>query len=43
MTTWVAATEGGKTRPSSSECTMMTAPISRVETPQDEAHTKSEV
>mmetsp|Transcript_95751 Transcript_95751/g.239924 ORF Transcript_95751/g.239924 Transcript_95751/m.239924 type:complete len:201 (-) Transcript_95751:1073-1675(-) len=43
MTTWVAANTGGSTRPSSSECTMMTAPMRRVDTPQDEAQTYSEV
>mmetsp|Transcript_103338 Transcript_103338/g.316260 ORF Transcript_103338/g.316260 Transcript_103338/m.316260 type:complete len:302 (-) Transcript_103338:643-1548(-) len=39
MTTWMAATAGGRTRPVSSECAMIVAPISRVDTPQDVAHT----
>ena len=34
-TTWVGAILGGSTRPSSSEWVMITAPISRVETPHE--------
>ena len=34
-TTWVGAIRGGRTRPSSSEWVMITAPINRVETPHE--------
>ena len=35
----VGATAGGSTRPWSSECVMTSAPMSRVETPQEVAQT----
>src|SRR5438552_3630858 len=35
MTTWMGARQGGTTRPSSSECAMISAPTRRVETPQE--------
>ena len=35
ITVWIGATAGGSTRPLSSEWVMMTAPISRVETPHE--------
>mmetsp|Transcript_77451 Transcript_77451/g.222692 ORF Transcript_77451/g.222692 Transcript_77451/m.222692 type:complete len:243 (-) Transcript_77451:169-897(-) len=38
-TTWIGATAGGSTRPASSECVMIRAPMRRVETPQLVAHT----
>mmetsp|Transcript_461 Transcript_461/g.1718 ORF Transcript_461/g.1718 Transcript_461/m.1718 type:complete len:246 (-) Transcript_461:715-1452(-) len=37
--TWWAATAGGATKPTSSECDMMAAPSRRVDTPHDVAHT----
>ena len=43
MTTSIGARRGGRTRPLSSECAMMSAPIRRVETPQEVAHTWSRV
>jgi len=41
MMTWIGASFGGSTRPSSSEWVMMRPPIRRVETPQLVAHTYS--
>ena len=41
ITTWIGARAGGNTRPLSSEWVMMRAPIRRVETPHDVAHTYS--
>jgi len=39
ITTCKGARVGGRTRPLSSECDMMSAPINRVETPHEVAHT----
>ena len=41
ITTWIGASFGGSTSPLLSEWAMMSAPISRVETPHDVAHTYS--
>ena len=43
ITTSIGASRGGRTRPLSSECAMMIAPMRRVEEPQDVAHTWSRV
>ena len=42
-TTWNCAKRGGTTKPRSSECAMISAPTSRVETPHEVAHTYSSV
>mmetsp|Transcript_18280 Transcript_18280/g.26684 ORF Transcript_18280/g.26684 Transcript_18280/m.26684 type:complete len:215 (+) Transcript_18280:236-880(+) len=39
MTTCTGATFGGKTRPASSECVIINAPMRRVDTPHDDPHT----
>ena len=41
ITTWMGAKRGGSTRPLSSPWAMISAPIRRVETPQEVAHTYS--
>jgi len=41
ITTWTGASFGGRTSPLSSECAMIRAPIKRVETPHEVAHTYS--
>ena len=41
ITTWIGASFGGSTRPLSSPCAMISAPIRRVETPHEVAHTYS--
>ena len=41
MTTWIGASLGGSTKPSSSECAMISAPIRRVLTPHEVPHTYS--
>eukprot|EP00179_Madagascaria_erythrocladioides_P013203 CAMPEP_0198359444 /NCGR_PEP_ID=MMETSP1450-20131203/134637_1 /TAXON_ID=753684 ORGANISM="Madagascaria erythrocladiodes, Strain CCMP3234" /NCGR_SAMPLE_ID=MMETSP1450 /ASSEMBLY_ACC=CAM_ASM_001115 /LENGTH=42 /DNA_ID= /DNA_START= /DNA_END= /DNA_ORIENTATION= len=41
MTTCIGANLGGRTRPVSSECDMIRAPMHRVETPHEVAQTSS--